>query len=67
MTLSDLIAFSALIVSIFALPISYILGARGLKITDHLVSDNLEVRNTAMRGLIYKLDALKTFFTPKFI
>ena len=32
MTLSDLIAFSALIVSIFALPISYILGARGLKI-----------------------------------
>ncbi|PRK46157.1 hypothetical protein BV183_01470 [Haemophilus influenzae] len=36
-------------------------------ITDHLVSDNLEVRNTAMRGLIYKLDALKTFFTPKFI
>ena len=143
MTLSDLIAFSALIVSIFALPISYILGARGLKntayngelsklsdlcdlvftealnihkktqsnlsdemdyhlmiafhkrlqskcleikslsnseryprmelrevkqaTTDHLVSENLEVRNTAMRGLIYKLDALKTFFTPKFI
>ena len=33
MTLSDLIAFSALIVSIFALPISYILGARGLKNT----------------------------------
>ncbi|EDK11856.1 hypothetical protein CGSHiII_02275 [Haemophilus influenzae PittII] len=45
MTLSDLIAFSALIVSIFALPISYILGARGLK-------------NTAYNGELSKLSDL---------
>ncbi|MDU6937779.1 MAG: hypothetical protein E6369_00975 [Haemophilus parainfluenzae] len=143
MSLSDKIAFLALIFSVIALPIGYILGARNLRnttynselsklaelcdsvfteainihkkrnsnlndevdfhlmvafhkrlqskcleikelskndaypwnelrevkqvITDQLVSDDKNIRDTAIRGLIYKLDRLKKFFQYKFI